>query len=201
MAQKNYEIEYRDIEELIKKLNILDKCEATKKLTEFYVNARFKLSQNDFERYYVDGSNDGGIDFYFKEDITYFIFQTKFSGLPKAVSIKEVSPEIGKIINTITINNPNQKADDFVNTLKRELNNNDAILEIVWLTTNIIKQPVMKSIQEKLDAIRKNNGWKISIDFVVRDKFVLEGDIYNVQLGYIPYTGKKSIMLEKRQFI
>jgi len=194
-------MEYQNTDELIRKLSRGNKTEATKNLTKFYAEARFKIPPEDFKRQYTDGADDGGIDFYHKEDNTFFIFQTKFSKNPKKVSIPEISDEIRKIQNTLTTSNPNRKADDFVNSLKRETGNKDAILEILWLTTNIIKQSVRDKIQNDLESWRQKNGWLLGIDFVVIDKHVLENVIYDVKHGYIPYTGKKILKLEQGQWI
>lgn len=194
-------MEYQNTDELIRKLSLQSKTEATKKLTEFYAEARFKIRPEDFIRQYTDGSDDGGIDFYYNEDNTFFIFQAKFSGSPKRVNISEIYDEIRKIKNTLTAENPNKKADDFVNLLKREAVNNDAILEILWLTTNIVKQSVREEVQNLLTEWRKENGWLIGIDFVVIDKFALESIIYDRKHGFIPYTGKRIIKLEEGQWL
>ncbi|MGH7801597.1 MAG: AIPR family protein [Thermodesulfobacteriota bacterium] len=194
-------MEYKNVEELIRKLNLQNKVEATKKLTEFYARARFKIRAEQFHRQYTDGADDGGIDFYHDEDTTFFIFQTKYSGAPKKVTTSEILDEIRKIKNTLTNENPNRKADDFVNSLKRETENKDAILEILWLTTNIVDQSVREEIQRHLIDWRKDNGWLLGIDFVAIDKHVLESVIYDVKHGYIPYTGKKTLNLEQGQWI
>ncbi len=70
--------EYENVEELIRDLNLMDKTEATKKLTEFYAKTRFKISKEEFNRCYVDGPNDGGIDFYFREDSTFLYSKQNF---------------------------------------------------------------------------------------------------------------------------
>jgi len=194
-------MEYQNTDELIRKLLLLNKIEATKKLTEFYAKARFKIRSEDFSRQYTDGSDDGGIDFYHNEDSTFFIFQTKFSGSPKKVSTSEILDEIRKLKNTLAANNPNRRADDFVNSLKRETGNKDAILEVLWLTTNIVEQSVRDEIQNDLESWRKENGWVLGIDFVAIDKHVLESVIYDVKHGYIPYTGKRILKLEQGQWI
>lgn len=193
--------DYKNTEELIRKLSLLNKVEATKKLTEFYAKARFKIRPDDFERHYTDGANDGGIDFYYQEDSTYFIFQTKFSSSPKKVSSTEILNEIRKFKNTLTTSNPNGRADEFVNSLKRETGNKDAILEVLWLTTNIVEHSVRDEIQKDLESWRKENGWGLGIDFVAIDRYVLESVIYDVKHGYIPYTGKKILKLEQGQWI
>lgn len=194
-------MEYQNTDELIRKLLLLNKVEATKNLTEFYAKARFKIRSDHFNRQYTDGTDDGGIDFYHKEDNTFFIFQSKFSGSPKKVSASEILDEIRKLKNTLTANNPNKRADDFVNSLKRETGNKDAILEVLWLTTNIVEQSVRDEIQNDLESWRKDNGWVLGIDFVAIDKHVLESVIYDVKHGYIPYTGKKILKLEQGQWI
>jgi hypothetical protein len=194
-------MEYQNTDELIRKLSIKDKAEATKNLTKFYAEARFKIGSEDFNRKYTDGANDGGIDFYHNEDSTFFIFQTKFSGSPRKVSSSEIFDEIRKIKNTLTTENPNRKAEDFVNSLKRETGNKDAILEVLWLTTNIVEQSVRDEIQSDLETWRKENGWLLRIDFVAIDKHVLESVIYDVKHGYIPHTGKKILKLEQGQWI
>jgi len=194
-------MEYQNTDELIRKLSIKDKAEATKNLTKFYAEARFKIGSEDFNRKYTDGANDGGIDFYHNEDSTFFIFQTKFSGSPRKVSSSEIFDEIRKIKNTLTTENPNRKAEDFVNSLKRETGNKNAILEVLWLTTNIVEQSVRDEIQSDLETWRKENGWSLRIDFVAIDKHTLESVIYDVKHGYIPYTGKKILKLEQGQWI
>lgn len=194
-------MEYQNTDELIRKLLIPNNVEATKKLTEFYAQARFKIRPEEFDRQYTDGSNDGGIDFYHNEDNAFFIFQTKFSGSPKKISTSEILDEIRKLKNTLTTDNPNKKAEDFVNAVKRETGNKDAILEVLWLTTNIVEQSVRDEIQNDLESWRKENGWVLGIDFVAIDKHALESVIYDVKHGYIPYIGKKILKLEQGQWI
>jgi len=194
-------MEYQNTDELIRKLSLLNKIEATKKLTEFYAKARFKIRPDDFNRQYTDGADDGGIDFYHAEDSTFFIFQTKFSGTPKKVSTSEILDEIRKLKNTLIASNPNKKADDFVNALKRETGNKDAVIEVLWLTTNIVEQSVRDEIQNDIESWRKKNSWVLSIDFLAIDKHTLESVLYDVKHGYIPYTGKKILKLEQGQWI
>ena len=194
-------MEYQNTDELIRKLSLENKTDATKNLTKFYAKARFKISSGDFDRQCTDGADDGGIDFYHIEDDTFFIFQTKFSGSPKKVSSSEVFDEIRKLKNTLTAENPNRKAEGFVNSLMRETGNKDAILEVLWLTTNIVEQSVRNEIQNDLETWRKENGWLLGIDFVAIDKHVLESVIYDINHGYVPYTGKKILKLEQEQWI
>ncbi len=188
-------------DDLIRKLSLLSKIEAAKELTKFYAKARFKISDDDFHRQYTDGSDDGGIDFYHNEDSTFFIFQTKFSESPRQINTSEIFDELQKLKNTLTTTNPNRRADDFVNSLKRETGNKDALLEVLWLTTNIVEQSVRDEIQNDLESWRRENGWLLGIDFVAIDKNALESVIYDVKHGYIPYTGKKILKLEQGQWI
>lgn len=201
MSKDRIAVDYQNTDELIRKLSLLNKVEATKKLNEFYAKARFKIRTEDFDRQYTDGADDGGIDFYHNEDSTFFIFQTKFSGSPKKVNTSEILGEIGKLKNTLTANNPNRRVDNFVNSLKRETGNKNAILEVLWLTTNTVEQSVRDEIQNDLESWRKKNSWLLGVDFVAIDKYALESVIYDVKHGYIPYTGKKTIKLERGQWI
>ena len=194
-------MQYRNVNELIRKLSLLSKTEATKKLTEFYAKARFKITPEEFDRKYVDGKDDGGIDFYYNEDTTFFVFQAKFTEKSKRTSATEIFNEIRKLKNTLAHENPNRKADSFVNSLRREVKNKDAILEILWLTTNIVEPSVREEIQKDLDEWKKENEWSLAIDFVAIDKYALENTIYDVKHGYIPYTGKKILKLQEGEWI
>ncbi len=195
-------MEFKDTDDLIRRLSILnDNIEATKKLTEFYAAARLKIDSSLFAKQYTDGSDDGGIDFYHIQDSTFIIFQTKFSASPRKANLSEILREIGKLKNTLTGVNPNRKAEEFVSQLRREVNNKDANLEIVWLTTNVVDQSVKEGVQKDINKWRAANGWQINIDFIVVDKHTLENVIYDVKHGYIPYTGKKTLKLEPAQWM
>jgi len=194
-------MEYQHLNELTRNLSLLNKVEATKQLTEFYAKARFRISNENFNRQYTDGKYDGGIDFYHVEDTTFFIFQTKFSEYPKKLNSSVIIDEIKKIKNTLTAEISNKRAEDFVITLRKETNNKDAILEILWLTTNIVEQSVRIEIEKYLEDWKKDEGWLMGIDFISIDKSALENVIYDVKHGYIPYTGKKTLKLEKGQWI
>jgi len=194
-------MQYQNVDQLTRKLSTLSKTDATKKLTEFYAMARRKVSLEDFNRQFTDGGDDGGIDFFHVEDTKFFIFQTKFSGRPDRVNTSEILDEIRKLENTLTHENTNRKADDFVNSLKREKENKDAVLEYVFLTTNIVEQSVREQIQAHFDEWKRGNGWLLDIDFIAIDKHTLESVIYDVKHGYIPYTGKKTLKLEEEQWI
>lgn len=194
-------MEYKNADHLVRKLSGLSKTDATKKLTEFYAKARFRMGSDDFRMQYIDGSDDGGIDFYQREDSTYFIFQSKFTVAPKRTSHSEIQDELRKLKNTLAKENPNRRAADFVNSLKRDVGQKACFLEILWLTTNIVEQSVRDSIQRDLDAWRKANGWSLGIDFVAIDKHALDSVIYDVQHEFVPYTGKKVLKLESGQWM
>jgi len=73
---------YANVDDIIRKLSVLDKTLATKRFAEFYAKARFKLDESNSSRQFTDGANDGGIDFYHIQDNIFYIFQSKFSGKP-----------------------------------------------------------------------------------------------------------------------
>jgi hypothetical protein len=192
---------YTSLEEFQRRLAILSNVEATKELARYYIHARFRLSKDDFESRYCDGKNDGGIDFFFQEDGTYFIFQSKYVNAKSKTSESEVTAELNKIEKTLTKTNPNTRAATFVNELKTDLSNKASTLEIVWLTTKNFPEGVFETAQEQCDRMRKSNGWKIPIDFVPVDLDNLRTVIQDVLHGNVPYTGKKKISIEANQFI
>ena len=53
---------FTDYTELIDNLRLKSNTEATKGLTEYFSKARFGFSDDDFDRKYLDGANDGGMD-------------------------------------------------------------------------------------------------------------------------------------------
>jgi hypothetical protein len=192
---------YGDADELIRKLSILSKTDATKELTRFYAKARFRIKPDDFRRQYTDGHDDGGIDFCHTEDSTLLVCQTKFSGKPEKVAESDIRHELSKLRNTLFKQNPNKKADEFVNSVRRETSNNELTLEILWLTTNVIKRSVVDKMQEVLDNWKKEESLAIGLDFVAVDKNALDMVIYDVNHNYIPYTGKRKLNLEQGQWI
>lgn len=187
---------YPNVDDMVRRLSTFKKTKATKKLVEFYSKARFMLDDNDFSRQYTDGENDGGIDFYHIEGNSFYIFQSKFSGDPRKTSDTEISHEISKIGKTLMMENPNRRAEGFVNHLRRSLSEDSASLEIVWLTTNIVLNSVRDAAQQLLKEIRNENGWEIRTEFIAIDKNDLESVIFDFSHGYIPQTGKKSVKLE-----
>lgn len=187
---------YQHADHMIRKLATISKMQATKKLVEFYAESRFTLDRSDFTRQYTDGENDGGIDFYHIEGNNFYIFQSKFSSRPKRTSEEEILREISKINKTLTIENLNKRAESFVNSLRRSLKDPSSLLEIVWLTTNIVKDSLRDTIQRQLSEIRNENGWAIKTDFIAIDKNDLERVIFDFNHGYIPQTGKCSVKLQ-----
>jgi len=191
---------YHDADELIRKLSIMSSTEATKQLTKFFVKARFGIDGDDFHRRFVDGKDDGGIDFYNVEDGTYYIVQTKFSSSSQKASLELILHELAKISNTIIGQNPNQRADEFVNDLRRQLNKT-CLLEIIWLTTDVIEQSTALEAQKRLNELKKSNNWGIELDFVPFDARSLDRMIFDVEHGYIPYTARKRIEILDRKYL
>ncbi len=108
---KDHEIlKFKNVRDLITKISRFSGVEATKQLTRFYSQARFKLSDSKFEECYVDGKDDGGIDLCYKEQNSYYLFQTKFTETPKKGNITEIKAELNKINKTINTHNPNKNA-------------------------------------------------------------------------------------------
>ena len=195
-------MKYENSTDLIKKLNLeSSKIESTKKLTKFYTKARFGIDEKNFDAHFVDGSDDGGIDFFYKAGNTYYIFQTKFSATPKNVAEGDILHDINKIKNCLQGQNCNIKASEFIQNIKNENGNNLAIIEVIWLTTNIIKDSIRKLVQGDLLNWKKEMGWKLDIDFIAIDKHNLDSVIYDIEHGYVPYTGKQTLKLEPKNWI
>lgn len=192
---------YKNTDELIRKLSTKPLKVATKELAKFYAQARFNINDDDFNRQFTDGKFDGGIDFYHKEDDAFYIFQSKFSGTSKNADLTEIMNEINKIRNTISGENQNKQAQEFINALKRETGNEKAALEIVFVTTNKVKETIQKDVQRNLEEWQKKEKWAIVIDFVVKDKFGLENTIIDIEHGFVPQTGKRTLKLEEGQWI
>jgi len=190
------------VDDLIKQLAARDdKIERSKGLAEYFVSSLFKMEHSKFICQYVDGKNDGGIDFYHIKENTFYILQSKFEHPPSKTSEQEILDEITKINNTLKGENPNKRADDFVNELRRNLVNDNLLLEIVWLTTNVVEDKVKDNIIQHISEMRKTNGWKISIDFAVFDKIDLERLIFDVNHGYVPYTGRQTLKIDPKNII
>ncbi len=187
--------DYNSFQAEINKLrNTVDR---TLNLTWFYVNARFRIPDHEFKTIYsVDGSNDGGIDCYFQEGNTFYLIQSKYHQNPARESVQSITHELQKIEKTIVGVNTNQNAASFINALKRQLDNHNAYLEIIWLSTNEVTENVRKESQEFLDKLIGGRDWKISADINFIDRYALEGVIYDIKHGYVPHTGKKELVYE-----
>lgn len=192
---------YGSFRDLLNDLKGMNKTRATKGLTKFYANARFRISHEDFKRKYVDGANDGGIDFFNVEDSTYYIFQTKFQGQPRSVSSDTILNEFRKLKNTLTGANPNERAREFVNMIRRDSKSEEACLELVWLTTNEVEESVAEEVLEDLQEWRRSIDWSMDIDFIPIDRIALDTTIYDVEHGFVPFTGKRSLKLEEGDWI
>ena len=183
---------YKNVDNLMQKLSTLSDVEATEELTKFFVNARFQLSDGQFNRQYVDGKDDGGIDFYHVEDDTFYILQTKFSSKSRKTDQSMIPHELSKLDKTINLNNTNARAEEFVNTIKRNIGTN-RLLEVIWITTNLVDQNVVDAAQRGLNEIKRRHGWTLDVDFVPFDRNALQRMIFDIAHGYIPYTGRQTI--------
>lgn len=171
--------------------------ERTKLLTWFYTEARFKIAENKFlEQHHVDGSNDGGIDCIFNEGNTFYIIQSKYHERLQKESLSSITHEIQKIEKTLIGENTNKHASDFINALKRSLNDNNAYLEIIWLTTNEVPDKIKKESQKYLQEVLRCREWELNADINFIDRYALESVIYDIKHGYVPHTGKKEIVYE-----
>lgn len=191
----NLALKYKNVEDLIAKLSAWSELEATEKLAEFFVDARFRLSSDQFHRQYVDGKDDGGIDFCHSEDDTFFILQSKFASKPHRSDPETIGHELGKLNNTLNGHNPNSRAEEFVNALHRSIGSN-GLLEVIWITTNIMEQSVIDTAQKLLNKMKRDEGWELDVDFVPIDKNSLQRMIFDIAHGYIPYTGRKTLKIE-----
>jgi AIPR protein len=186
-------MQFNGVEDLIRELSSKSDIEATKGLTRFFAEARFGSKGEDFERHFTDGKDDGGIDFFHDEGAVFYIVQSKFCAAPRATSSKAVLSEIRKIVNTLTNENPNPKADEFINAFRRSQHDSGGLLECIWLTTNDVGESVAKEAQKALDQARKHYGWKPSVDFVPFGRAEVARMISDIRHGYVPYTGKKEV--------
>ncbi|MGD0280308.1 MAG: AIPR family protein [Smithella sp.] len=193
---------YLDVNDLIKKLKFKETVEQTKFLTKFYVSIRFNFSDYDFDAAYVDGTNDGGLDLVCQPDYnSYYILQTKFTATPKKVNFIEIKHEIDKIFKTIIQENTNKKADTFINSLKRDLPNEDAIITINWLTTNYISDDVSNDAQKLINSLKSKHNIKAVIDFIPIDKESIDRAIYDHKHDFVPQTGRKVIPIKTEEYI
>jgi hypothetical protein len=171
--------------------------ERTLNLTWFYVQARFKIPQNEFKNQYsVDGANDGGIDCYFQEGNTFYLIQSKYHERSQRENLLSITHELQKIEKTIIGENTNRYATDFINPLKRSLDNPNVYLEIIWLSTNEVNEKSRIESQKYLNGILSKRGWLLSADINFIDRYALESVIYDIKHGYVPHTGKKELTYE-----
>ena len=185
--------------EIEKSRNGIDR---TINLTWFYIQARFRISSDEFkDRYSVDGKNDGGIDSFFKEGNTHYIIQSKYHENSQRESESSINDELHKIEKTLIGENSNKYADGFVNALIRDLTNSKAYLEIIWLTTNEVTENVRTKSKSTLEEILARNKWEIIADINFIDRYSLESVIYDIKHGYVPHTGKKELNLEPDEYM
>jgi hypothetical protein len=171
--------------------------ERTLSLTWFYIQARFRISEKDFKNIYsVDGANDGGIDCFFVEGNTFYLIQSKYHERSQRESLNSITHEIQKIEKTLIGENSNKYAADFINPLRRVLNNSNVYLEIIWLTTNEVGENTKKDAQSLLDQVVRRRNWQLNVDVNFIDRYALESVIYDIKHGYVPHTGKKVITYE-----
>jgi hypothetical protein len=200
--KKRLDIEVDDFSELQKEIEkSKNKIERTVNFTRFYVSARFNIDEDDFKKYCVDGKNDGGIDFCFSEGNTYYIIQSKYHEKSQRESATAISDELYKFEKTILGKNMNKYAVEFINDLKRHINEPKAYLEILWLTTNEVQEKTKIETQEDLSKIADRNSWKINTDINFIDRFALESVIYDIKHGYVPHTGKKELTIERDEYM
>lgn len=123
---------YNNVDDLVRKLSLKTDKEATKELTKFFALPRFALTDDDFDRRYCDGSNDGGVEIFNEEGPVSYIVQSKFTGTPRSIGSSTVLAEIRKVINTLTNQNPNHRAEAFVNAVRHGSNGPGTLLEFIF---------------------------------------------------------------------
>lgn len=190
------------VDDLTRQLSLrTDKIERSRGLAEYFVDSIFRMEHSKFMCQYVDGKHDGGIDFYHIKENTFYVIQSKFEDPPSKTAEQDILDEIVKINNTLKGENPNKRAEDFVNELRRNLGKDSLLLEIIWLTTNVVEDQIRDNIERRLSEIRNSNDWKIGIDFAVFDRNGLERLIFDVNHGYIPYTGRQVLKIDAKNLL
>jgi AIPR protein len=184
---------YNNVDDLVRKLSLKTDKEATKELTKFFALPRFALTADDFDRRYCDGANDGGIDIFNEEGPVSFIVQSKFTGTPRSIGSNTVLAEIRKVVNTLTNQNPNHRAETFVNAVRHGSNDPGTLLEFIFLTTNDVSEHVISAAQEALEALNRTHGWRTSVDFVPFGRAELQRLLLDIRYGYVPHTGKREL--------
>src|SRR5690606_34213854 len=138
----------------------------------------------------------GGIDCFFQEGKTFYLIQSKYHERSQRESLNSIKHELQKIEKTLIGENSNKYATDFVNALRRALDNPNSYLEIIWLSTNEVNENIRKDSQNYLDGILGNRNWQLNADINFIDRYALESVIYDIKHGYVPHTGKKEITYE-----
>lgn len=190
---------YEDVSDLTSKLQALDKKEASRQLCSFFVESRF--DDNQFDNHFICASGDGGIDYFFSAPEQFYIVQTKYNSKNSAVPFDNIQTEIDKIIETI--DHPtderlrNRSGNEFVNSIRGNLSNPKAIIDIYYLTTGKIEDATTRECDEYLKKRVNEKDWKIRYSFNPADYRFLETMILNHRFGFIPYTGNKEIEFDK----
>ena len=190
---------YEDVADLTNKLQALPSKEGTRQLCSFFVECRF--SDPDFDDHFIDGSKDGGIDYFYSSNDQFYIVQSKYNSKNSIIRFDNIQTEIDKILNTI--DHPtnerlkNKFGNDFINKVRANLTNSKAIIDIYYLTTGKIEEKTVKDTDEYLRMRIKEKGWTIRFSFNPADYRFLETMIVNNKFGFIPYTGKKEIEFDK----
>jgi hypothetical protein len=187
----------QDVNDLIKKAKDKNTVDQTKILTKYYITTRFNISESEFERNYVDGENDGGLDFVRKlDDDHFYILQSKFTSTPKETSFQDIKHEIDKIFNTIIGENPNKRAADFINSLGNNLKNPNMTVQIDWLTTNTIPDRTKEEVEKHIESLTNKHNITAKFEFWPIDKEQLTKHILDYHYKFIPLTGRKTLSFE-----
>ncbi len=89
------------IDELIDKLEGKDNQDKARELTRYFAEVKLGIDNNSFRDKYVDGPNDGGIDFIHKDGTRFIIIQTKYHSGGEQIPEDAIKKEIEKILNSI----------------------------------------------------------------------------------------------------
>lgn len=186
---------YEDVCELTTKLQGYDKKEASRELCLFFVRSRF--DDNRFNDHFIDGSRDGGIDYFYSSRDQFYIVQSKYNSKNSTVPFGNIQTEIDKIIETI--DHPTDErlrsraGNEFINVVRSNLSNPKAIIDIYYLTTGKITETTVEKCDQYLRKRVDHKGWKIRFSLNPADYRFLETMILNHRFGFIPYTGAKEI--------
>jgi hypothetical protein len=124
------------------KLEIEKQTDLTKRsieLTWWYARARFHINRGDFAtKCSIDGANDGGLDFIYKDGNTFYIIQAKYyqNNNPRE-NYATIESELNKIESTLKGSRTTKKRlTPFLNDLSHAFNDEDIYLEIIWRKHN-----------------------------------------------------------------